>query len=299
MKKQTLINIALITLIVVIIIFVVLYNLNQKFSTEESPWLDGNGWTSLIVNIVSALSSLFLGLVAIWQNKKQREDNLRIQRINEIKETENNNKIQMQNELNTHFKYLEKYKDSISSINQLLLENDFLGEIHNIIIKISIRDADSLSNKEKENEYLLTKKTINKMIIFLNNVQNIVTYNKYYIDKLEDLLINLVELRENASYYVLTYFGDNVFLSNEKLSSLNRSDEFYTDSLGLEDKITLFYSCWTQYYQLSNEFFEAIESKCDLNTLNQLFNQNIDRSLKLREKVAQKTKELQRKYKQN
>ena len=57
-----------------LIVIAVLYTLNCIFSTDNKVWLDGNAWATIIIGAISSSCTLFLGFLAYWQNKKQRQD---------------------------------------------------------------------------------------------------------------------------------------------------------------------------------------------------------------------------------
>ena len=55
----------------VIIVFAIL---NSLFKTDTKVWLDGNAWATIIIGAMSSSCTLFLGFLAYWQNKNQRQD---------------------------------------------------------------------------------------------------------------------------------------------------------------------------------------------------------------------------------
>ena len=55
----------------VIIVFAIL---NSIFTTDTKVWLDGNAWATIIIGATSSSCTLFLGFLAYWQNKNQRQD---------------------------------------------------------------------------------------------------------------------------------------------------------------------------------------------------------------------------------
>ena len=48
--------------------------LNNIFTTDTKVWLDGNAWATIIIGALSSSCTLFLGFLAYWQNKNQRQD---------------------------------------------------------------------------------------------------------------------------------------------------------------------------------------------------------------------------------
>ena len=48
--------------------------LNNIFTTDTKVWLDGNAWATIIIGAMSSSCTLFLGFLAYWQNKNQRQD---------------------------------------------------------------------------------------------------------------------------------------------------------------------------------------------------------------------------------
>lgn len=57
--------------IVVIVVFVIL---NKVLTSDANSWLDGNAWATIIIGAISSSCTLFLGFLAYWQNKNQRQD---------------------------------------------------------------------------------------------------------------------------------------------------------------------------------------------------------------------------------
>ena len=57
--------------IFVIAVFVIL---NGVFTSDANSWLDGNAWATIIIGALSSSCTLFLGFLAYWQNKNQRQD---------------------------------------------------------------------------------------------------------------------------------------------------------------------------------------------------------------------------------
>ena len=65
----------------------------------EGKWLNGDSWLSIIICLISSCATLILGYISYWQNKKQREDNVKAQELiqkNAEKEAQN---IQRQRKL--------------------------------------------------------------------------------------------------------------------------------------------------------------------------------------------------------
>lgn len=57
-----------------LIVLAIFYMLNCFFSTDTKVWLDGNAWATIIIGAISSSCTLFLGFLAYWQNKNQRQD---------------------------------------------------------------------------------------------------------------------------------------------------------------------------------------------------------------------------------
>jgi cell shape-determining protein MreC len=57
-----------------VFVIVVCLILNSIFSTDDKVWLDGNAWATIIIGAISSSCTLFLGFLAYWQNKNQRQD---------------------------------------------------------------------------------------------------------------------------------------------------------------------------------------------------------------------------------
>ena len=55
----------------VIIVFIILNNI---YTADTKDWLDGNAWATIIIGALSSSCTLFLGFLAYWQNKNQRQD---------------------------------------------------------------------------------------------------------------------------------------------------------------------------------------------------------------------------------
>ena len=55
----------------VIVVFAIL---NSILTTDTKAWLDGNAWATIIIGALSSSCTLFLGFLAYWQNKNQRQD---------------------------------------------------------------------------------------------------------------------------------------------------------------------------------------------------------------------------------
>ena len=48
--------------------------LSGILTADTKAWLDGNAWATIIIGALSSSCTLFLGFLAYWQNKNQRQD---------------------------------------------------------------------------------------------------------------------------------------------------------------------------------------------------------------------------------
>lgn len=273
----------IISVVMCAIIIAVFVLLNNNFSTETEPWLDGGAWASIIVGAISASSTVFLGLISYWQNQKQRQDNEKVQKKLEQQALADKREFARQRKMDVEIRHMDAYKSRLLAIDERRIDFNIINEFHTICLKINSLEDTELSIQEiKELLFVLDKK-VSSIIIFLNHIQNTTLYNQYYISDVEELVLCTVKVRKSIERFGLKYLTRNIFdsdcIDNETI------DAYKIDCVDMIKEISRLDSLWIIYVQTICRAFETIEYNGDLEELNQILKNNIAKTQKLREKV--------------
>ena len=273
----------IISVIMCAVIIAAFVFLNIKFSTGSEPWLDGSAWASIVIGAISASSTVFLGLVSHWQNKKQREDNEKVQRKLEQQAVADKREFERQRKMDVEIRHMEAYKNRLLAIDERRIDFNIINEFHTICLKIRSLKNTELSTQEINELLFLLDKKVASIIIFLNHMQNTTLYNQYYISDVEELVLCTVRVRKGIERFGLKYLNCNIFdndcIDNETI------DAYKKDGVEMIKDISRLDSLWVIYMQTICRAFETIEYNGNLEELNQILKNNIDKTQKLREKV--------------
>ena len=296
--NRKVIKIALVILFIVIIFNLSFFIANIYLSSETSAWLDGGDWVALIIGTISAGSTIFLGYIAYWQNKKQREDNLRAQKLLEQKDYEN--KIEMENRY--RFDHLisiqHEYLDKLDEINVRLIDNHFMNEILEIANACAYFQKDVRSKNQFNSIIQDTDRRISRLIILINYIQNTVTYNRYYIDEVYDLVISLVRFRITLEILSNRYFGliGTRKIEDYTIEKIKQLKSGISTIMNLASEALI---KWEQYNQAFHFNLEEIECNNDLNSLLELYHENAKKTESLRVKLDEVQEVIKKHYEDN
>lgn len=284
-KKIIMISIFLILLVVVIFLL-----LNYLFFEKEGINLfEGGDWVSIIIGTISAVSTIILGYISYWQNKKQREDNIRTEKQMREQYSKEKETIFLTQKVSVLIEKLNQYCYLLRDLDIKFYEKYFeceLLEFTNEIVELtSIADI----NKEVTK----FKRKANEYIVFLNYIYNIIVYNKYYVDELYDCAISLVILRTAIESYSIKYLNFNTKYKLEGKSMIN-DEELRIDSIELMKKYLDFKAYWTIFIQGALDEYENLIYKNDLDLFKEWFDVNHKKNQLLKEKVAKITSDVQK-----
>ena len=161
-------------ILLLVTIAIVIYGVDTYFF--NNTWLSGDSWVSIIICLISSGATLILGFISYWQNKKQREDNIKAQEIiqeNAKREVEN---LRRQREISVLAKNFDKYKDKLEKINAEIQRFHYLSVIDKIVTNIVESSKEESSSEERENRINESNELIKQTIISLNYIHNTILY---------------------------------------------------------------------------------------------------------------------------
>lgn len=273
--------ISLIMCAVIIFVFAIL---NAKFSTETESWLDGGAWASIIIGAISASSTVFLGLIAYWQNKKQREDNERAQRKIEQQAKAEKQDFERQRKLDVEIRHIDAYRNRLLAIEERRMVFNIVNEFYAVCREINSSREAELSSQELRDSVIFVDNKISSIILFLNHMQNTTLYNQYYIPAVEELVLKTVRVRKAIERFASKYVDDK-FL-NDKHMDKETTNGYKKDCADMIQNISYLDCLWLVYVQNIYDVLYIIEYNGDLTELNRILENNETKTKELREKVS-------------
>lgn len=214
-------------------------------------WLTGESWVSIILCLISSGATLILGYISCWQNKKQREDNIKAQENIQRDAARERQFLIEQRNLEVLVKGFDKYRDKLETIDMEIQKLNYSACL-NKICRTVLESAKTDFSREKVDECREITKNI---IASLNYIQNniIYTYGKYYINAAEPLILNLASFRKAIGDFTLEYLEPTLDEQKAKLEKMK------IDAIDLRNKICQFEVDWQNYLTGIVSYFEYLE----------------------------------------
>lgn len=276
-------------ILLLVTIAIVIYGVDTYFF--NNTWLSGDSWVSIIICLISSGATLILGFISYWQNKKQREDNIKAQEIiqeNAKREVEN---LRRQREISVLAKNFDKYKDKLEKINAEIQRFHYLSVIDKIVTNIVESSKEESSSEERENRINESNELIKQTIISLNYIHNTILYqyNKYFIDETEPLILNAVRTRQAIENFSHSYL--RLSLEKDEVTKEEKYKKMKDDIFELCHQVTRFETDWQNYLMKIIEYFEILEYNDSPEKIIAEMNASLFKIQKLRTKVNQLEKE--------
>lgn len=119
------------TAISIVLFIIILFSVLDYFMSkkEQENWLSGGDWITIIIGAISSVSTIFLGYISYWQNKKQREDNLKSEHQMRIQHQNEKDDLLLQHKIDTLTIGLNIYMERLHHIDVKLSERNFACDI--------------------------------------------------------------------------------------------------------------------------------------------------------------------------
>ena len=284
MKNNYILKGIIISIAIIFCIIIVFVILNNSFSTETTSWLNGGDWAGIIIGAISSGATLFLGYVSFWQNKMQREDNIRAE--NRLREQYSSEKESAENQrkIDVLVSNLNSFTERLHDINLKFLEKNFDSEVSYICSAITDSiDFDSKIAKNTDKISIADDK-VGSLITFLNFIYNSIVYTKYYVSELDDCATNLVIFRHSLEAISLDYIS--TILYSDKDETKIDIQKLEADIKDLTQKYLKATYGWNIYFQESISHAERITYKNNIYSFFEWFENSNEKVGLLRTKIT-------------
>lgn len=279
-KFSKIITIAIGSIVIIITIFLVFdYILSLKKGVD---WLNVGDLATVVIGAISSVSTIVLGYISFWQNKMQREDNLRSEKRMREQYQKDKEDMVIQHKIDVLVNNLNVYIDKLHQIDTKLNEKNFECDMLDFLNKFE----NCKTVEELKYNVLMYKRTISENVVLINYIYNCIVYNKYYVNDLYNCAIAIVELRHEMELYSIEQINE---ILNRQLFIIDKADKVKFDDATkiLMDKYLNFKNYWTIFLQDAISTYERMIYKNCLNEFLEWFDDNSKETAALRKKVQE------------
>lgn len=262
-------------LIAVILSFVFLsiFSFIVKQINFDGENLEFKDRISTFVSTFAAFSSLFLGVISVWMNIKQRKDNENYnKRLEEIQRKEKEEKNE-QLRLDFLYKNMDNYIYCLQDINKYYSTDSYLRnylKIKSLLDEITEKSTLKIINKN----FIEIRELLEKIDNHLIYTYYFVFQDKHYIPQVEVVLDILTKLQKATVKMRKSYFN-KIEITNNKNDFFNHFDrhfvEKYNEMILLSE---VYIREWNKYLLNITDFISNLKYKNSLEEIEELYRIN-------------------------
>ena len=229
---------------------------------------------TIFVSVFSSFSALFLGIISLYQNLKQRSDNKENEiKINQIREEEKRIREE-QIRLDFLYRNMDAYLEYLQKVNQHYSTDSYLInflKIKSLLDKLTPKS----SLKEINANYVEIRSVLEMVDNHLMNVYYTLFQDKHYIpqveivlNKINDLRTKIIEVRKKYFESIeITYKKETFFSSFDSIFS-----NLFNELIILSNEYT---HEWNKYMLNIMDFISNLKYSNNLEGIEELFMLNL------------------------